>query len=622
MAVFFLAAFGVFCAAWGFHSRDEMERGLRKLPKNGFTGYVDSWALPVWFLMWTPLIFLMAIQNHVNLYKVAGVLVVELMLLCVYYTLLLCALPLLRRCFSARACATLWTLPNFLYLIGNIYNLDTTSPLLIMTLPKGWLAWILSIWFVGFLLILFHQIISHLLYRRYLLQDAEPVRSTDILSQWHNMQARCNFKHDISIVVSSRTRSPLTIGLLRKKMRLVLPHLNYKPEELTLVLSHELRHIQRGDTTTKMFIGFCTALCWFNPIMWITRRKVSEDLELSCDELVLSDADEATRTQYANLLLSTAGSSRGYTTCLSSAAASLRYRLKNVVMPREVLSGTLLVGLVLGALVLSMGTVALADSPGTVQTQIFNQTPADNHIRNVYFRDEQGPQEIHAYDEAALTDYLTSLPVRQIYYGNFSDSTDPLLEVNYRGTKAGKEVSTLFNLYNGVILAYVPRAEFGRLTQLTYVVDGEIDWNYLRSLLDFDAPDPDPAPQPPWMMMDFRGENYQAKDLMYAQRTVVSAQQNGEAADTRIPGGGSGGIFGAPVTQVQLSFSYAPQQDEYHILVENWDRTESYVVLSDDLTDNILDLAPYSAHYTVSGIFHSTRNTTYEMKFFFDVELP
>ena len=57
-------------------------------------------------------------------------------------------------------------------------------------------------------------------------------------------------------------------------------------------------------------------------------------------------------------------------------------------------------------------------------------------------------------------------------------------------------------------------------------------------------------------------------------------------------------------------------------MVESWDRTQSYSVSSTELTDDVLPLAPYSAHYTVYGTFETVRDTTYEMAFSFDVELP
>ena len=36
----------------------------------------------------------------------------------------------------------------------------------------------------------------------------------------------------------------------------------------------------------QLAFAFCTALCWFNPFLWIAMRKSAEDLELSCDELI------------------------------------------------------------------------------------------------------------------------------------------------------------------------------------------------------------------------------------------------------------------------------------------------------------------------------------------------
>lgn len=482
MIILLFAVLIAAAASWGFFARGEIEHGLRKLPDNGSTELVSPWFLPIWFLMWSPVILWMTVRGHVNVYKVAGLLVVELLLLCVYYTLLLCALPLLRRRFSARACAALWVLPNEMYLLGNIYNLKNSLPLLTVTLPKQWLKWILPVWFSGFVLVLLRQIISHFLYRKQLLRDATPVKQSEILRLWHNKQQQCNFKHDIPIVVSPHTNTPLTIGLFLRTMRVVLPHTDYTEKELTLILSHEARHIQRRDAAVKMSIGFCTALCWFNPFMWITRRKVSEDLELSCDELVLTDADHDTRTLYANLLLNTAGNDRGYTTCLSSAATSLRYRLKHVVNPHKVLSGTLLVGIVLGLLILGMGAFSLADRPGTAQSLVFNQTE-NNRPNNIYFQNE--PVVLSDSHKAELTDYLASLSVREVYLGEFHalNTSEDILEVSYNVEKDGRTSSTQLLLYDGYIRAYVPHTQPGRLTLLSFLVDEEIDWNYINSLL-------------------------------------------------------------------------------------------------------------------------------------------
>lgn len=481
-----MVIFGV--AAWCFYAQGERETGGRKLPRGGSTCFLEPLLLPGYFLCFLPALPFF-LRSKALLQYILNTLLITLLLLCVYYALLLCALPLLRRCVSPRACAALYVLPTFLYLLCNFYGISNSVPPVVLTLPRRWLRWLLPVWLGGFLLILLWQVCSHIRFRRALLKGAQLVDEGDVYRRWRNMQMRNRFKRVIPLMVSPRTSTPLTIGLFSRTMRLVLPHTDYAPEELELIFSHELRHIQRADTRTKALLGFCTALCWFDPLMWISRRRVAEDLELSCDELVLYQAPDSTRAQYAGLLLNTAGDGRGYTTCLSAGASSLRYRLKRVVRPASRSSGALLVGLVLGALILSMGCVALADSPGTVWEQILSQVPEGSAIDHLYFNDDA-----HRYakpcrwDGDALIGYLSSLTVRQVYTGTYSPpavSDERELGVIYTTQENGVVTSrTTVELYeDGTLCAYLP---FDDVYRLTYVVEDEIDWSYLSSLLEFE----------------------------------------------------------------------------------------------------------------------------------------
>ena len=86
----------------------------------------------------------------------------------------------------------------------------------------------------------------------------------------------------------------------------------------------------------------------------------AEDIELSCDEAVLSQEPEEKRRKYAELLLTTPGDERGFTTCLSVKAKSLRYRLREAVHPKKKLTGAFLAGVLTALLFLMSGTVCLA----------------------------------------------------------------------------------------------------------------------------------------------------------------------------------------------------------------------------------------------------------------------
>lgn len=75
------------------------------------------------------------------------------------------------------------------------------------------------------------------------------------------------------MVRAPQLTTPLSIGLFQKTTCVALPARSYTPEELSLILRHEIIHLSRRDPASKFFMVFCTAMCWFNPLMWVAMRK-------------------------------------------------------------------------------------------------------------------------------------------------------------------------------------------------------------------------------------------------------------------------------------------------------------------------------------------------------------
>ena len=277
--------------------------------------------------------------------------------ICLYYLLLMPALPFLRQHISARACAVLWMLPNYLYLTQMSY-MQLPAPRWVIEAPLPLVQVLLTVWLIGFVAVLGWKIGSHLNFRTRILRDASPITDSAVLAVWRQEIESARFrKPKFKLVTSPNIQTPLSVGLFQRSIRVVLPEREYTTEELSLIFRHELIHIGREDSWNKFFLVFCSAMCWFNPLMWMAIRRSSEDLELSCDETVLLDSDDDTKQQYADLLLKTAGDEQGFTTCLSASANALRYRLKSVVDPRKKPSGALVVGLVFFLLCMSCGYV-------------------------------------------------------------------------------------------------------------------------------------------------------------------------------------------------------------------------------------------------------------------------
>jgi len=283
-------------------------------------------------------------------------------LLSLYDLLLLCLLPWLRNRVSAQTCATLWLLPSLLYFA--VHYLDEVIPqmprFVIYIPPAVWrVAGIL--WAIGFLAVLTRYFLQHRSFLREL-QTGEQMPDERTCQIWHEMLQEYGFPEEdpIPLRITSGTATPLVVGVRASKLRAYLPEHAYGEAELQLIFRHELCHITRGDGETKLFWCLCRAFCWFNPLIWIAAQKAMDDLELACDELVLQDADQQTRYTYARLLLDTAGDARGISTCLSSAAQTLRHRLKSVTAPRKVPRGTALLFGMMILLCLTQGQIAFS----------------------------------------------------------------------------------------------------------------------------------------------------------------------------------------------------------------------------------------------------------------------
>lgn len=110
-----------------------------------------------------------------------------------YYLLLLLAAPLLRKYISARVCAALWMLPNYLYFIHQGF-MRLPRPLLVLRTSVNAIGLICLIWGIGFSAVMLWNLISHLFFRRRLLRNAQPVTDPDILELWQKEQRAAGFK--------------------------------------------------------------------------------------------------------------------------------------------------------------------------------------------------------------------------------------------------------------------------------------------------------------------------------------------------------------------------------------------------------------------------------------------
>lgn len=141
------------------------------------------------------------------------------------------------------------------------------------------------------------------------------------------VQASINIHGNIYICDTIDT--PFILGI--NKTKIYLP--SYLTEaEIKCVVAHEKAHIKRKDHWWKPFGFILLMIYWFNPLMWVAYILLCRDIELACDERVISDMDSSSRKIYSEVLLA---SSTTYRFVIASPLAfgevAVKSRIKSVL---------------------------------------------------------------------------------------------------------------------------------------------------------------------------------------------------------------------------------------------------------------------------------------------------
>lgn len=196
------------------------------------------------------------------------------------------------------------------------WGLPEASPL--VTSPAGagptlhWFRLAAVFWCFGLVALLAHSLVAWMRVRR---RAATAVRLTGNIYQSDNI------------------RSPFIYGWLHP--RILIPF-GLAAEQQALVLRHEQVHLRRRDHLVRA-LGFALLLIhWFNPLVWLAFALLVRDMELSCDEAVLSETGAGTARQYSTALLSLATNRRfALAGPLAFGEASIRQRVANILKFRK-----------------------------------------------------------------------------------------------------------------------------------------------------------------------------------------------------------------------------------------------------------------------------------------------
>lgn len=207
-------------------------------------------------------------------------------------------------------------------------------------------------------------------------------KNTNIDKIMVDLCRQMNIKN-VSYRISENIQTPMTIGILNKKI--ILSKEILENREYELILKHELFHIKNKDIEYKFLLLILNCIYWFNPIIYMVTNQINEILELNCDEYVLQGKEQACRIEYAEILLNQIEKNRGkqykFSMSFANRKENVMKRFSNILdksNKKSVISiGIVLVSLLIISAVLMICipniNFALVEEKNTVAKNISNK---------------------------------------------------------------------------------------------------------------------------------------------------------------------------------------------------------------------------------------------------------
>ncbi|MFM1653272.1 M56 family metallopeptidase [Brevibacillus sp. B_LB10_24] len=203
------------------------------------------------------------------------------------------------------------------------------------------------------------------------LKMAIPIRNNALVDEWCSEH---KLLRPIQVLMSDRITTPVAVGIL--KPRIIFPKtMDFTDKRLMqYVLAHEFQHIKHFDMLWKLVLMLVLCVHWFNPLVWIMYVLANRDLEMACDEKVLTLFGEGTRSEYALSLIGMAEQRSRFTMLYNGFSKNAtEERIVSIMKFKKASISTIITAILLAAGVTTVFATAYKD-PGTTKAEQGVQT--------------------------------------------------------------------------------------------------------------------------------------------------------------------------------------------------------------------------------------------------------
>lgn len=164
------------------------------------------------------------------------------------------------------------------------------------------------VWIAGIIAMIAYALSSYLLTR-------EKVREAVILRD--------------NIMICDHIPTPFILGIFRP---LIFLPSSISEADTKFVVAHEKAHLKRRDHIWKILGYILLTLYWFNPILWLAYCLLCKDIELACDEKVITLLGTENKKPYAEALVNCSLPRKAVSACpLAFGEVGVKSRIKSVL---------------------------------------------------------------------------------------------------------------------------------------------------------------------------------------------------------------------------------------------------------------------------------------------------
>lgn len=195
---------------------------------------------------------------------------------------------------------------------------------------QSYVPWCVVAWCLGVLVFSLRLAGGWWLTRRLFTRGVTPLRA-----RWqpkvHTLADQLHIKVPVRWLESATVTVPVTIGFLRPVV--IVPTavlLQLPPTQIECLLAHELIHIRRCDYLVVWFQNIVEVLLFYHPAIWWLSRRIRQEREQVCDDLVVGLFGD--RLVYTRALLAAAENVANQPLlALSTAGGALQQRIARIL---------------------------------------------------------------------------------------------------------------------------------------------------------------------------------------------------------------------------------------------------------------------------------------------------